>query len=124
MLTARQCQLLLAAVFLGLGTFCLAAPAVVLELAIRPQYRSNSELERLLMGCFGAQACLAGLFAATSRFTRTTFLAYGLALLPFFWFNWFFYVRRPMLTEFGLLDGLFNVFMLALCVVGYRRGRR
>ncbi len=46
----------------------------------------------LMIGCFGAQAVLGGLFIWFSVWTRTTFLVYALALLPFFWFNyWFVY---------------------------------
>jgi hypothetical protein len=72
------------------------------------------------MGCFGAQAILAGLFAFFSRFTRTTFLVYGIALLPFFWFNYWFVFVVPMFSPWMGLDFIANVAMLALCVIGYR----
>jgi hypothetical protein len=74
----------------------------------------------LMMGCFGAQAVLAGLFAFFSRFTRTTFLVYGIALLPFFWFNYWFVFVVPIFNQWMLLDFIANVAMLALCVIGYR----
>jgi len=124
MLSARQSQLLIAAVFLTLGAFCLLVPKLALELSIRSEWLRRTDMEALLMACFGAQACLAGLFAATARFTRMTFLVYGLALLPFFWFDWYFYFTKPILTEFGLLDAVGNAFMLFLCVTGYRRSSR
>lgn len=96
------------------------APGSVLELGVRADVRGHGPLEPLLMGCFGAQAVLAGLFAATARFTATTFAAYGSALLPFFVFDWYFYAVRPLFTEFVLLDAVGNAFMLALCVVGWK----
>jgi len=67
------------------------------------------------------QALIAGLFAAFSRFTRATFLAYGLALIPFFYVDWRFMVVEPMLTPVGLLDAVGNFIMLGLCVLGWRR---
>lgn len=67
---------------------------------------------------------LAGLFAAFSRFTKATFLAYGLALLPFFVFNYWFFVVKPVLSVVGLLDAVGNVVMLALCIVGWRKAPR
>lgn len=96
------------------------APATVLELGTRAEFRGHGPLEPLLMGCFGAQAVLAGLFALTARFTATTFAAYAAALLPFFAFDWYFYAVRPLLTGLVLLDALGNAFMFALCIVGWK----
>ena len=45
-------------------------------------------------------------------------------LLPFFVFNYWFYVVTPVLTLFGLLDAVGNVIMLGLCVIGWRRALR
>ena len=93
----------------------------MLELAIRPEYRSAAPIVPVLMGAFGAQALIAGLFAATATFTRTTFALYGAALLPFFVFDYYFYAVEPMLTEVGLLDALGNAIMLILCWLGWKR---
>lgn len=117
---STEIQYCLAAVFFVLGGWCLIAPGSVMELAIRPAYQSHAPLVPILIGAFGAQALIAGLFAAFSTFTRMTFLVYGIALLPFFVFDWWFYVRIPMLTEIGLLDALGNVIMLLLCGMGWR----
>jgi len=74
----------------------------------------------ILVGCFGSQALIAGLFAAFSQFTRTTFLAYGIGLLPFFGFDGYFYFVQPMLTDIGMVDLLGNVIMLGVCWLGWR----
>ena len=58
--------------------------------------------------------------AFTARFTRLTFAAYGVALLPFFVFNWYFYFEIPLLSEVGLLDFAGNLVMLVLCWHGWR----
>lgn len=91
-----------------------ASPSSVLELAITPAWRSEAPIIPVVVGAFGAQTVIAGLFAALSRFSPTTFLAYGVALLSFFVFDcWFFFVE-PMLTWIGLLDALDNAVMLVL----------
>ena len=113
-------QRLIAVPFLVLGAWCLLFPQMVEQLGFRPEYYHGTATTALMMGCFGAQAVLAGLFAFFSRFTRTTFLVYGIALLPFFWFNYWFVFVVPVLNEWMLLDFGANVAMLILCVVGYR----
>lgn len=117
---ARVLQWLIAAVFLGLGGWCLIAPGSVIALTVRPEHQSQSLLALVTIGAFGAQACIAGLFAAFSVFTRRTFLAYGIALLPFFVFDWWFYAVEPLFNALILLDAVGNVIMLALCWRGYR----
>lgn len=119
-MTSKRLQYLLASVFLVLGGWCLLSPGSVLDLTIRPEYRSDDPIVPVLIGAFGAQALIAGLFAAFSTFTRTTWLAYAIALLPFFVFDYWFFVVEPMLTWIGLLDLVGNVVMLAICAMGWR----
>lgn len=113
-------QRLIAVPFLVLGAWCLLFPQMVERLGFRPEYYQGTPTTALMMGCFGAQAVLAGLFAFFSRFTRTTFLVYGVALLPFFWFNYWFVFVVPMFSSWMALDFIANVAMLSLCVIGYR----
>ena len=119
-MTARLAQNLIAAIFLGLGAWCLVSPDSIVALAFRPAFQSDAPLVPILVGCFGAQAMLVGLLAATTRFTQRSFLALGLALLPFLVFDWYFYWVVPLLTPFGMLDLLGNLAMLALCWRGWR----
>ena len=120
MLTPLWPQRLLALPFLILGAWCLVAPHMVERLGISPEYQHLSTTSALLMGCFGAQAVLGGLFIAFSRWTRSTFVIYGAALLPFFWFNYYFVFVVPVMTRWMALDLVSNLFMLGLCVWGYR----
>lgn len=113
-------QLGLAAVFFTLGGWALLAPGHVIETVVRPEYQRSDRLTLLCMACFGAQAWLAGLFITFSRFTRITFLAYGIALLPFFVFNYWFTRVEPIFNSLGLIDFVGNIIMLALCVYGWR----
>jgi len=81
-------------------------------------------LTLLLASCFGAQACLAGLFAAFARWTPVTFGVYGFALLPFFMFNWWTTIYAPIFGSLGLIDLAGNAAMLAFCYMGWRAARR
>jgi hypothetical protein len=116
----RHIQFGLAAVFFILGGWAMLAPRHVIETVVRPELQTFDRLTLLCMACFGAQACLAGLFIAFSRFTRTTFLAYGIALLPFFGFNYWFTRAEPIFNSLGLIDLGCNIVMLALCFYGWR----
>jgi len=120
MLTPLWPQRLLALPFLILGAWCLVAPHMVERLGISPEYQHLSTTSALLMGCFGAQAVLGGLFIAFSRWTKSTFAIYAVALLPFFWFNYYFVFVVPVMTRWMALDLVSNLFMLGLCVWGYR----
>lgn len=120
-MTVRHIQWGIAAVFFVLGGWALFAPQSVIDLTFLPQYRTGTPILAFAIACFGAQAMISGLFAAFSRFTRTTFLAYGFALIPFFIFNAWFTFIDPVFTWVGLLDAVGNVIMLALCVLGWRR---
>ena len=123
-MTARQVQWLLASVFFVLGGWCVVSPASVMALTIRPELRTDHPVALIALGAFGAQALIAGLFAAFSRFTRATFLAYGIGLIPFFVFDAWFYFVRPVFTVVGMLDAVGNLVMLGLCVLGWRAAGR
>lgn len=117
-------QRLLALPFLVLGGWCLLHPHSVERLGFRPEYQHLSTTSALLMGCFGAQAVLNGLFILLSRFTRWTFFGYGLALLPFFFFNYYFVFVLPVFSSWMALDFFANALMLFLCVAGWRAAPR
>jgi len=120
-LSVGRIQWAIAAVFFLLGGWALLAPRSVIALTLLPEYRTGTPILPFAVACFGAQAMISGLFAAFSRFTRATFLAYGIALLPFFVFNWWFTFVDPVFTWLGLLDAAGNVAMLGLCVIGWRK---
>lgn len=120
-MTKQSLQTVLASVFFILGGWCVLSPASVIALGIRPAFQSDAPIVPVLMACFGAQALIAGLFAATSRFTRLTFLAYGIGLLPFIVFDAWFYAVKPILTELGAGgDFIGNLIMLIICWLGWR----
>lgn len=113
-------QRLLALPFFILGGWCLVAPHMVERLGFNAYYQHLSTASALMIGCFGAQAVLGGLFIAFSHWTKRTFAVYAAALLPFFWFNYYFVFEVPVLTRWMALDFGANLFMLGLCVWGWR----
>lgn len=117
----RRIQLAIAVVFLGLGGWCLVYPSSVIALTVRPEYRVDHLLVRVVMGAFGAQAMLVGILAAFATFSRRTFLAFGLAVLPFFGFDVWFYFVEPLFNGLILLDVVGNLALVALCWLGYAR---
>jgi hypothetical protein len=123
-MSVRSLQWALAAVFFLLGGWCVVAPANVMDLAFRPGFRSDAPIATFAIAGFGSQALISGLFAATARFTRTTFAAYAAALIPFFVFDAWFYWARPVLSEIGLADLAGNLVMLGVCALGWRTAGR
>ena len=113
-------QRLIALPYLILGAWCLVAPAMVERLMINPSYQHRSATTALFIGCFGAQAVLGGLFVWFSRFSRLTFLVYAIALLPFFWFNYWFVFVVPIFNKWMALDFFSNAAMLGLSLWGWR----
>src|SRR5262245_59895154 len=120
-MSVRAIQYLIAAVFFILCGWSLVAPASVLTLGLRPEFQDFDKIHLIMTGCFGAQACLAGAFVAFSTFTKRTFIAFGVAVLPFFGFDYYFYAVEPIFNELILIDALGNVIFIALCAYGYRR---
>lgn len=119
-MTPRRIQWIIAAVFLGLGGWCVIAPMSVVELTLRPSYQTNAPILPIMIACFGAQAMLVGLLAAFADFNRRAFMALGLAMLPFLWFDYHFYFVEPVFNELILLDVIGNLALMALAFWGYR----
>jgi hypothetical protein len=122
-MSARTAQFLIAVVFLILGGWALFAPASVIELAVTEAYRDSTYLTRFVMACFGAQAVLFGLMALLTHWNARSFALFGVILLPFFGFNYWFHYREPVLTSIGMLDFAGNAVMLVLAFLGWRATR-
>ena len=123
-MTALAIQRGIAAVFVLLGGWALFHPVSVIALGLEPEYREGAGMH-FAVGCFGAQALIAGLFAATARFTAATFVGYGLMLAGFLAFDWYFCCVVPVLSPLGAaIDAAGNLAMMALCWLGWRDLRR
>lgn len=121
-MTALGIQRILAAVFLGLGGWALLFPTFVERLGFTDDHFMGTEASAVLIGCFGAQACLCGIVIGLSRFRSITFLVFGLAgSLPFFIFNFYFVFVVKMFSNWMLLDFVGNAAIFALCMIGYRK---
>lgn len=116
----NQIQRLIALPYLTLGAWCMLTPHMVETLTINPAYRHLSATSALMIGCFGAQAVLGGLFIWFSQWRRTTFLVYAIALLPFFAFNYWFVFEVPIFNHWMVIDFAANAVMLGLSLWGWR----
>ena len=124
-MTSRHIQTALSIIFIGLGAWCLLMPGTVEALVFRPEFQHLSTTSMILVGCFGAQAILAGLVILTSNFKPGTFLIFGLfGSLPFFAFNYYFYFSAKVFSEWMLLDFAGNVGILLIGLLGYRVRKR
>lgn len=123
-MTTRIAQYLIALPFLTLGLWALLAPHSVERLTVRPEHQHLTAASALFIGCFGAQAILSGLFAAFSTFSARTFVIYGAALLPFFWFNYWAVFDAKIFNGWLAIDFVANVFMLLICFLGWRAAKR
>jgi hypothetical protein len=68
----------------------------------------------LFAQCFGAQAMTCGLVLGTSDMTPFSFTAFGLAMIPYLWWNfWFgFGPAKGIITKWMWLDFAGNVFFM------------
>ena len=122
-MTARICQYIIAATFLILGGWALLFPGHVIETALTEAYRENTFVTRFMMACFGSQAVMFGIMALVVKWQSRAFFVFGLVLIPFFIFNYWFHYEVPVLTSLGMLDFAGNLTMFIACVVGWRAAR-
>ena len=120
-MTAKHVQYFLAFIFISLGGWCLVTPGMVEQLGFRPEYQVLNTTSAILIGCFGAQAVLAGTIIATAEFKARTFLIFGLVgSVPFFFFNYYFYFIAEIFTHWMLLDFAGNIGIFACGLLGFR----
>ena len=117
-------QRLIALPYVVLGGWCLLIPRMVESITVNQAYQHLSATSALFIGCFGAQAVLGGLLIWFSVWKRTTFLIYAIALLPFFWFNYWFVFEVPIFNQWLALDFGSNAAMIALSLWGWRKTAR
>jgi hypothetical protein len=121
---AIHIQIKLAAIFIGLGGWCMLWPASVEAIVMQPMFYIGNETSALYIACFGAQACLLGTVIASSTFKPSTFIIFGLlGSVPFFAFNYYFYFIKSMFNQWMLLDFAGNIGILSLCLFGFRLKR-
>ena len=93
----------------------------VIDTSLLSEYREGRRILPFAVDCIGAQALLSGPFAAFSRLSPLTFFIYGIALLPFFGFSYYFSDDDPAFTRIGLLAAVGNIILLVLCYAGSKQ---
>ena len=114
-------QLVLGGVFslMGLGTMLFPSP--LLKLSLNNAEVADSPELNLVFRCFGAQATLCGLLLLSCRFTKTTYRNFGLAMIPFYVFDYLAW-RANFLTPLGAIgDALGNTVFSVCCYLGWQK---
>ena len=120
-MTARHLQIALGLIFLLLGSWVVLFAAQVERLVLTPDHFMGTTSSAVILGCFGAQAILCGTIILSARFTKQTFLIFGLVgSLPFFAFNYYFMFVVPVFSGWMILDFLGNLGILACGLGGWR----
>ncbi|KAL2162956.1 hypothetical protein VTH06DRAFT_6792 [Thermothelomyces fergusii] len=115
--TVRRLQVAMASAYAGLGAWCLFHPHSVIALGFTPRYAAtvtSSAVTHLITRCFGAQAMTCGLVLGTSDMTAFSFTAFGLAMIPYIGWNFWFGIgpARGMITRWMWLDFIGNLFFM------------
>jgi hypothetical protein len=124
---SKKIQYLLGGVFTGMGLATMLFPSEVLRHCFTKEFLAlpsgSTEYPRSLVlsiQCFGSQASLCGLVILSSKFCKETYRNFGLAMIPYFVFDYYFW-QRNALTNFGAIgDALGNVIFSACCYLGYQ----
>ena len=119
-MTAKHLQITLGSIFLILGGWVVLFAAQVEQLILTPTHFIGTTSSKVILGCFGAQAVLCGTVILSSRFTKRTFLVFGLVgSLPFFVFNYYFVFVVPVFSGWMVLDFLGNLGILGCGLAGW-----
>lgn len=108
-------------VFTGMGLVTMLCPEQVTKLSFSKELLKEgcTPALKLAMQCFGSQASLCGLLILSSRFTKRTWRNFGLAMVPYFVFDAYFW-KQGALTTFGAVgDAAGNVVFSLCCYLGY-----
>mmetsp|Transcript_9779 Transcript_9779/g.14137 ORF Transcript_9779/g.14137 Transcript_9779/m.14137 type:complete len:135 (-) Transcript_9779:2912-3316(-) len=123
-ITTRKIQMFMGVVFTGMGLATVAFPATVANLSFTNAFLGKEGVTpalQLVMQCFGSQASLCGLLILSSDFRIGTFRNFGLAMIPYFIFDYHFW-KTGALTLFGASgDAVGNSIFSFCCYIGYNR---
>lgn len=115
-------QIFMGTVFTGMGLITLTFPHKVIEFAFTDDYLGKAGVTKplkLTMRCFGSQATLCGVLILSSKFSADTFKIFGLAMIPYFAFDYMAW-KSGALTPLGAIgDAVGNFIFSVCCLVGY-----
>lgn len=117
-------QRTMGSVFTGMGAVTMLFPKEVALLSFSKEFLGDQGITaplQLVMQCFGSQATLCGLLILSSEFTAQTYQTFGLAMIPYFVFDFYFWYKGS-LTNFGAVgDAVGNAIFSFCCFLGYKQ---
>ena len=125
--SSRDVQTAMGVAFGLMGVGTMLAPKTLIPISIPAatlsRYGGTSPVLEFVFRCFGAQAALCSVLILASDFTSRTWRAFGLAILPFFAFDYLAW-RHGFLTPAGaLLDAAGNLVFVGCSWLGHRESR-
>ena len=113
-------QLILGGMFSLMGMGTMLFPKHLIPLSLRNAPENSRELN-FVFRCFGAQATLCGLLLLSCKPSRTLYRNFGLAMVPFFIFDYVAW-NAGFLTEFGALGDAAGNLVFSICsFIGWKR---
>lgn len=122
MVSPKTLQNIIGGTFFAMGAGTMMFPSTIIDLSCNPEYFNNSPGERFLVSCFGSQATLQGLLLLTCEMKPSTWLCWGLGIVPFVILDAVVSPRGPfpVSTWLGVAgDGLGNAIFLTCCYLAY-----
>ncbi|KAJ3230047.1 hypothetical protein HDU81_004808 [Chytriomyces hyalinus] len=116
-------------VFTGMGLASIVFPETALRLFLAEDAyksilakggRTVIPAARIIFQCFGAQAALCGALILSSEFTATTFKTFGLAMIPYFLFDYWAWKHNFVSTLGAVGDGVGNIIFAGGSYLGYK----
>eukprot|EP01032_Pedospumella_encystans_P016802 gene16802-19154_t len=109
-------------IFTSMGLATMIFPKMITELSFNKEFLGKDGVTpplKLAMQCFGSQASLCGLLILSSKFTSRTYRNFGLAMIPYFVFDYYFW-SNGALTTFGAAgDAIGNTVFASCCFLGH-----
>ena len=116
-------QLIMGSLFTSMGLATMLLPDLVYKHSFRRSFTGSDEMTpamKLVLQCFGSQASLCGLLILVAEFKSRTYRYFGLAMVPYFIFDLYFW-RKGALTMMGALgDGVGNLVFSVCCYIGFK----
>ena len=115
-------QFVMGSIFTSMGLATMIFPKMITELSFNKEFLGKDGVTpplKLAMQCFGSQASLCGLLILSSKFTSKTYRNFGLAMIPYFVFDYHFW-SNGALTTFGAAgDAIGNTVFASCCFLGH-----
>lgn len=122
--SVRVIQRVLGTVFAGMGLATMLFPTEITSMSLHKKFLGEQGVTaplKLAMQCFGSQATLCGVLILSSEFTASTYQTFGVAMIPYFVFDYYFWCSGALTTFGAAGDAMGNIVFSVCCLLGYNK---